>query len=155
MKKIQKKSALAVILLMFLVISACQSEDIPKTDPTPGSASVIIVVKFAQGSDVRLREGKLVSLSEGAIPELDAVLDEFDISNIERLFSQPEEEIAEEYQQLIVKSSDDVPDLNLYFMLAVADDRQAQDLIKELNRLELVEFAEYSPQPAPPPADLP
>ena len=155
MKKIQKKSALALILLMILVVSACQSEDIPKTDPTPGSASVNIVVKFAQGSDVRLREGKLVSLSEGAIPELDAVLDDFDISNIERLFSQPEEEIAEEYQQLIVKSSDDVPDLNLYFMLAVADDRQAQDLIKELNRLELVEFSEYSPEPAPPPADLP
>ena len=151
-----KTSALKGILLFGLLLAAaCQV--VQPTDPTPtGQAELVkVLVIFKEGTDIRLRDGELVSLSRGVIPALSALLKQYPQIKIERTFSQSEAEIEAERQQLMEEGKTDVPDLNLHYILTVPDQDAALKLIQALNQLEIVESAELAPQSAPPPAENP
>jgi hypothetical protein len=111
----------------------------------------IIIVKFVEGADIRLRNGKLVSLSTGEVSELDQLFTSFPLESIERLYTQPEDEIATEQAQMEASTSEEVPDLNLYFRLKIQDKSQGEALIDGLNKLSIVELAYPEAGPAPPP----
>jgi hypothetical protein len=121
------------------------------TNPDQNASDRILILKFVEGSDIRLREGKLVSISSGAVEELDEIFTRFPPVEIERLFTQPEEQIAKEQADMEAETGEDLPDLNLYFRVTVksASDRGA--LMDALNSLPIVERAYPEAAPAPPP----
>jgi hypothetical protein len=125
------------------------------TEIDPLTFSGIVVVKFIERSDIRLRGGKLVSLANGSVKELDALFAQFILAKIERQFTQPEEEIADEQKQLEAESGEDMPDLNLYYRLTLHNPADAEALIDGLNKLTIVELANPELAPAPPPQSLP
>ena len=144
-----------IFFLILLLTTSCQDKKQIELIPTDQTTNVNIWVKFSEGTDIRLRDGELVSLSSGQIPGLVILFRENPIINIERAFSQSEEEIESERQLLIEEGDTDVPDLNLYFILTVQDQETATNLIQDLNQLAVVESAEFAPQPAPPPVENP
>jgi serine protease len=121
-----------------------------QTDLEMDSFTGTIILKFVEGTDIRLRDGKLVSISSGAVAELDQILDRFPLAKIERLFTQPEEEIAKEQTEMEAETGENLPDLNLYFRLTVQDKTEGKALIDALNNLPIVEQAYSEGVPAPP-----
>jgi len=157
--KMAIKRSTIIIIIIFLLgmafLTSCQGSKNSDEDPTEQMGKAFITVKFSQGTDIRLRDGQLVSLSQEQIPELTRLFEEIPVLSIDRGFSQPEDEIESERAQLIKEGHEDVPDLNLYFVLTVADQDIAARLIDELAKLDIVEFAEFAPEPAPLPVPLP
>jgi len=119
------------------------------------SGPTLVVVKFAEGTDIRLRDGKLVSLSSGSIPELDKLFEKYPITSIERQFTQSEEEIAQEKADLESQTGEDIPDLNLYFRINIKNRKDAESLLASLSALPIVETAYFEALPAPPPVNYP
>jgi hypothetical protein len=148
----EKTSLVFLLIIVFLFLLGCQVENNGNPQPTIQPEYVVITVKFTQGTDIRLRDGRLVSISSGPIADLEQLFKIYPVIKIGRGFSQPEEEIESERQKLIYQGETDIPDLNLYFLLIVENEQIASKLIDELNKLDIVEFAELSPIPAPPPA---
>ena len=146
-------------------------------DPSVSSPQEV-VVKFHEGTHVRLREGRLVFdpsvLNDEELKKLDrngleveTVKADVDRAN-ELLFRRPEDVVARlfareeaaldadrrEYQG---GSPEELADLNLYFMLvlAEADVARATDTINALNALSSVEISYAEPRPSAPAADIP
>lgn len=146
-------SRIVVLAVFSLFATACspgRSISVDSNNSTGDAA--IVVVKFKEGTDIRLREGKLVSLSAGPLLELDTLLTQYAVEKIERQFTQPEEEIAQEQATLEIESGKDIPDLNLYFRLFLQNLEEADEFLEKLNSLEIVETAYMEASPAPPPA---
>jgi hypothetical protein len=157
----------AGLLSLLLLLAGC-SPILPGSNPTPalapreipeklghtaidpGAFTGMVIVKFVEGSDVRLRNGKLVS-SVARLDELDQVLTLFPVDQIERQFAQDEDQIARGQAELEAGTGQDVADLNLYYRLAIQDRADAEALIDALNALPLVELAYPETSPAPPP----
>ena len=121
------------------------------TEIDMGTFSGVIVIKFVEGSDIRLRAGKLVSLSSGSVDELDELFVRFPLDALERQFSQPEDQLAREQAALETETGEDLADLNLYFRLTLKNKADGAALIDALNALPIVELAYPEPAPAPPP----
>ncbi|MCJ7722708.1 MAG: hypothetical protein MUP03_01100 [Anaerolineales bacterium] len=121
------------------------------TEIDMGTFSGVIVIKFVEGSDIRLRAGKLVSLSNGSVDELDELFARFPLDALERQFSQPEDQLAREQAALETETGEDMADLNLYFRLTLKNKADGAALIDALNALPIVELAYPEPAPAPPP----
>ena len=122
------------------------------TKLSPGDSREIVDVKFAEGSDVRLRGNHLVSLSGGRIAELDDALAPFPGVTISRLFeSASEEQLAAKEKVARARSGREQADLNLFFRLHLRRGTDTAALIDALNALDIVEIAAPAPKPAPPP----
>lgn len=110
-----------------------------------------VEVKFARGLPVRLRGGRLDSPEGAASADLRAALLAHPVLLAERLFSQPEAEIAVERAGLEAAGGRELPDLNLWYRLRVAPGTDAAELVEALNASADVEIAYLPPLPAPPP----
>ena len=110
-----------------------------------------IEVKFAEGAPVRLREGRLTSSNEGDPGGVEAALLRHPVLAGERLFSQPEEEVARERGTLVAPAGGDLPDLNRWYRLTLAPGTDVEALLDALKALPEVERAYPAPLPAPPP----
>jgi serine protease len=138
----------AVALLSLAAANAPGSGNRPSATPDAKERSVLVAgdtrtgidVKFAEGTDVRLRGNRLVSRSGARIKALDDVLAGFRGSRVSRLFASTSE------QKLAARG-----DLNLYFRIRTPKGADTSALIDALNSLGMVEIA--APQPKP--ADLP
>lgn len=104
----------------------------------------IIEVKFVEGSGVRLREGKLVSLTGQNLNPVYALLNQYPVLKIERLFTAPEEELE-------AMKKPGVDDLNLWYRITLEGGADTEGFIERLKRLEVVDKAEPAPLPHPPP----
>ena len=115
-----------------------------------------IIIKFAEGSNVRLRQGGLVSLKGWDLGQVSAVLARYRISPgaLRRYFTRPEVVLEQEKRSGEAHSGRQLADLNLYFDLYVSDDVDVGLLCDDLNALDIVELAEPAPAPSPPPVDL-
>ena len=122
------------------------------TSPTvPAPATKRVQVKFVAGSDIRLRDGVLVSLSGQDTAPLRQLLVRFSGLRIERLFQRPEADLAAEKAAAEARTGRPQPDLNLYYLLIVEESR-ADALVVDLTRLAIVEQAYRDPAAAPPPS---
>jgi hypothetical protein len=121
------------------------------TEIDVGTFSGVIVIKFIEGSDIRLRYGKLVSLSNGSVDELDELFARFPLDALERQFSQPEDQLTQEQAALETETGEDLADLNLYFRLTMKNKAGGAAFIDALNALPIVELAYPGPAPVPPP----
>ncbi|HJV08561.1 MAG TPA: hypothetical protein VJ653_02745 [Acidimicrobiales bacterium] len=134
---------------------ALPTSSAPVTATTVSPAGVPVQVKFVEGADVRLRNGKLVSPSGRDLTPLTQLLARYPGTAIERLFQRPEADLAAEKAAAEARTGRPQPDLNLWYLLRVPGAGRADALITELKRLAIVEDASRAPGPAPPPAPGP
>jgi len=143
------------LLIFTLLCAACSTEQLSSSETEASSGPTLIVVKFSEGTDIRLRDGKLVSISSGSIPELDNLFEKYPVTSIERQFTQPEEEIAQEKADLESQTGEEIPDLNLYFRINIKNQKDAESFLASLRGLPIVETAYFEASPAPPPVNYP
>ena len=118
-----------------------------------GDSRLGIDVKFVEGTDVRLRGKRLVSLGDGRIEALDKVLKRFPGLRISRLFaSSSEQELVASRREALSESGRPQADLNLYFRIRAAAGTDTVALMDALNGLDVVDIAAPEPKPALPPA---
>ncbi len=122
------------------------------TATAPSKAAARVLVKFADGTDVRLRSGSLVSLSGKDMTPLNKVLQRYPGTGIERLFQRPEADLAKEKADVEALTGRPQPDLNLWYVLTSANASKVDALIAELKRLAIVEQANRDPGAAPLPS---
>jgi serine protease len=111
-----------------------------------------VVLKLQEGTRVRLRGGQLTSLVAADLKALKSVLAGYGVQP-ERLFQRPEATLDQERLQGQQRSGWQLADLNLYYMLPIADAAAATELADALNALDVVEIA--YPEPLAEPAALP
>jgi serine protease len=117
----------------------------------PEFSSEHVVLKFAEGTAVRLREGQLVSLAAADLSGLTAVLAQHPGTQVARLFTRSEQELTAQRQQAEARSGWPLADLNLYYRLTVPPGDNSAALANDLNALPMVEIAYPEPLPAPAP----
>jgi serine protease len=119
---------------------------------SPGESRDIIDVKFSEGSDVRLRGNRLVSLRDERIAALDDVLARFPGVTVRRLFdSASEEQLAESRDEARARSGRAQADLNLFFRLHLKSATNMLALLDALNALGIIESAAPAQEPVPAP----
>jgi len=103
-----------------------------------------VYVQFAEGTDIRLREGKLISLSGIDISQLYDILSQFDVQ-IERLYPETEEELDKQRRIGEAMSCKELSDKNLAYLFKLTPGEDTEKLIDLLNTLSIVELAEPVP----------
>jgi serine protease len=168
---------MVVTAAAFLANSPLRAQDanglLPRTTPekpvettvAPGDAPHQVILKFREGSYVRLRNERFViegDQSSGAaaevdLSELEEVLSASRIPTdaIERLHTRPESELDSERKLAQRRSGRQLADLNLYYKISVPPGVDVGALCYQLNSLPFVELATTAPRPAPPPVDIP
>jgi len=141
----------AAVLILPLAI-APDSTSAPGEEPVPpGLSTDRIHVKFREGSSVRLRGGGFASLTNANLAGLAALLGRYP-SSPQRLFTQPEDDLASDQRQAERRSGRQLADLNLWFRLRIEDAARTQALLDALKALPFVETAYREPVAPPPPA---
>lgn len=114
-----------------------------------------VVVKFAEGSNVRLKAGRLVS---PARVDLSRVQDLVANRRIESFFAGLERELAtvqKDIEALQPAGARPGPDLQSYYLVSSNGHDDSRRLIARLNALDIVELAYPKERPSPPPGDIP
>lgn len=101
------------------------------------------IVKFADGSDVRVSRGRFIG-TDGDIDRLNDILDARH-ATAKRLFLRPADAIDRERAAAS-------PDLNLFYGVTFTDAASMQESLDTIATMRVIEYAEAEPQPAPPPA---
>ncbi len=112
-------------------------------------------LKFQEGSAIRLRDGKFLSLCGADLTQLNNIIIENPSIQLQRLFTRSEEELTKDYEVAKVNSLD-TADLNLWYSIRIqgnTDRQKLQDLIKLFNLFDIVEIAYIEPISSP--ASLP
>ena len=122
----------------------------------PGTDASRVYVKFAEGSGIRLRNGRLVSPTGAGVAGVESVLRDAGIrgSQVARLFSRAEGDLDRERQSAEKHRGRQLADLNLYFEIAVPADVSIEALCDALNALPSVELAAPAPLPQQLPSDI-
>jgi len=113
----------------------------------------IISLKFREGSEVRLRNGKFVSLCGEDLSQINNLINNYPNISIQRLISLSEEELAEEYNKL-KQNNPDIADFNLWYRIIFPEDTSIEtvdSLINKLNEFYIIDIAYPEPLSAPPP----
>ena len=123
----------------------------------PGHDPARVVLKFAEGSGVRLRGERFVSPRGVGIAATRAVLREAGVepSAIRPLFPLAESQLEAWREEGQRRAGRELADLNLYYEIELPAGGRAAALCDALNALPVVELAAAAALPAPPPADLP
>jgi hypothetical protein len=133
---------------------------VPRVAPTKPAQTIIgpgvypdkVVVKFREGSVVRLRGAGLVNSGAGNLsPAIDLLL-RFPGVKVERLFSRPETALEEERVRGQSLSGKQLADLNNYYMIMLPAGIAASEFIDALNAMDIVEIA--YPEPIAEPAAI-
>lgn len=115
----------------------------------PGLRSDLLIVKFVEGSEVRLRGGALSSAVGANLSAANLLLSGRSDLTVERLFSRPESALDADRAGAQSLSGRELADLNNYYALRLnaASVRDAEQLLDALNALEVVEIAYAEPRP--------
>ena len=113
----------------------------------------IITVKFRDGLNIRVREGKLVDFGTGHLSSAEAVLASLSNGQWERVDSLPETRVEELRQTAQRNLRKEIADLNLQFYYSLPKGTKPATVIDTLNSLDAVELAQAIPKavvPTPP-----
>jgi hypothetical protein len=115
-----------------------------------------VIVKFREGSRVRLRGGQLIAPRSADLASIANVLRNAGIPQraIRRLHGPSEEELDTARAEAQRDSGRQLADLNLYFIIDLPPDVHAAEFADRLNRLAIVEVAEPQLKPTPLPVDI-
>jgi len=117
----------------------------------PGLRENLIIVKFREGSGVRLREGRLVSLAAHDLAAANELLAARSDRDLARLFHRSEAELEADRLRAQQRSGKEMADLNNYYQVTLrqASRPAAEALLEALNDLPVVEIAYAEPIPEP------
>ncbi|MEW6050155.1 MAG: S8 family serine peptidase [Candidatus Zixiibacteriota bacterium] len=116
----------------------------------PSAKGGMVVVKFVDEPRVRLKGNRLISMQSISTKEIEAVLSPYLGQRIERLFkSQSEMALDKHKEQLEIRIKRQFADLNSYYQVEIQSLAEAERLVNDLNRLDMVEIAYYEPAPEP------
>jgi len=117
----------------------------------PGLRDDLIIVKFVEGSRVRARDGRLVSLAKSDLTNANRILTERPGLVTNRLFSRAEASLERDRAAAQAASDREMADLNNYYAVRLERGSvvAAEQLIDELNALPEVEIAYAEPIPEP------
>ena len=118
----------------------------------PGHSQRRLHVKFDEGTEIRLRGSRLVTLGTDPLGGVRQVFADFPGLRVERLFDRPESRLEAEKAAIERKSGREQADLNLWYRLLLPPKTDAADVIDRFNALGIVEIAYAEPQAAPPPS---
>jgi len=116
----------------------------------PGVFPNLVVVKFVEGSIVRLRQDKLVNRGIGNLSPVSDLLSRFPGVEVQRLFSRSEADLEAERTRGQALSGKELADLNNYYLFTLPEGLDANAFIDALNAMDIVEIA--YPEPIPEPA---
>jgi serine protease len=108
-------------------------------------------VKFREGTSIRLRGARLVSLGNDDLSGLDAVLARYPGARFERMFSRSEAALDEQRRRGEARAGRKTADLNLWYRLRLRPGTDVDGAIADLRALTIVETAYRQPRPAPMP----
>jgi len=110
-----------------------------------------VIVKFQEGSDVRLQGDKLVAKRGQAvrIDEAERILSPYMNGKFNRLINKSEQELEMAKTVYEAASGAQLADMNLYYRIDVRDNATAEQLANNLNKLDVVELAYIEPVPEP------
>lgn len=117
-----------------------------------------IIIKFAEGTEVRLRNGDFRSLRGHDLNGLKHVLARHGVqrASIRPLIDRPELELAEERRLGELRSGRTLADLSLYYTMALRPNTDSAAICDALNALGIIESASPEPALGPPPSvDIP
>ncbi|BAV33895.1 hypothetical protein SCL_1590 [Sulfuricaulis limicola] len=117
-----------------------------------------IVVKFNEGTTVRLRGKQLKSLAGADLAAFNTLLQNYPGTTVQRLFSRPEPDLEQEKDDAEQRSGWQLADLNLYYMIQLPSAlsvAEVEALINALNALDVVEIAYPNSIDTLPFADIP
>ena len=98
-------------------------------------------VKSREGTSIRLRGGRLVSVGNDDVSGLDAVLARHPGTRFERLFSRPEAALDEQRRRAEAGRGRKTADLNLWYRLRLRPGTDVDGVIADLKALDIVETA--------------
>ena len=152
-----KSSKLHLLLIAFLIFPLYATHAGLKarwTPPKPEHAYVgpndfreCVTVKFIEGSVVRLRNDKLVSLAGEDLSEFHAAIQQFKIRSLERLFPRAENLLEAERRLGQERSGKELADLNNYYRVILDPRANTEAFIDALNALPVIETAYAVPRP--------
>jgi serine protease len=168
---------IVILVAAVLANSPLRSQDtrdlIPRVPPAkpietqigPAAEPSHVVLKFREGSYVRLRNQRFViqgdessgATAEADLSELEEVLSTARIPTdaIERLHTRPENELDAERRRAQRRSGRQLADLNLYYRISVPPGVDAAAFCDQLNSLPFVELATPAAAPSPSTIDIP
>jgi hypothetical protein len=110
-----------------------------------GLLSYPIIVKFKEGSEVRLRNNKLMTKDSHIDESISNLLAPYENGQIKRLFSKAENELKRYKYRYESSSAHEMADLNLYYKIEIKGNGEAEDIINQLNQMDVVEIAYPAP----------
>jgi Subtilase family/Dockerin type I domain len=119
------------------------------TQIAPEARMSRVIVKFKEGSQVRLRGSQFVAKEGFSIKEAETLLKPYINGRLNRLFGKSEQELDKAKEIYEASSRHQLADLNLYYKIDVAGNAEAERIINQLNRLDIVEIAYFEPVPEP------
>jgi hypothetical protein len=162
-----KRAACAVavpIAVLLLCSSAVVGQTLERHIPAKPTRSEMqaarptnrVIIKFQEGTGVRLRGGDLVAVPGKDLADFRSALLRAGTApgQVKRLHARPEEELDAERVAAERRSGRDLADLNLYYILELPPSVSAVDVAEQLNQLAIIERAEPQLEPPPPPVDL-
>lgn len=115
----------------------------------------LLVVKFTEGSGIRLRNGELVSRTDADLSELDELIKLYPDVRIARLFSRSEADYDREKITGQLNTGRELANLNLYYAFGPDNRMEATRLLQDLLALDIVECAYAEPKPELPSIQTP
>ena len=113
----------------------------------------LLVVKFREGTGVRLRDDRFVSYANADLSSIEQLLKAYPETRLARLFSRPEADYELERRTGEARTGRQLADLNLYYAFGPSDRETAQKLVNDLNQLDIIECV--YPEPIPELAFMP
>jgi len=106
-----------------------------------------VVIKFKEGSDIRLRRQSLISLKGKEIGEVNRLLGKYlNSGRLAKLIDQPEKKLSKMKSVFEINSGHELADFNLYYQINITDPSEAQNTVNSLNKLDIVEIAYVEPK---------
>lgn len=145
------------ILILFGTIAHGGIDLIPRHIPDkpiesqlwPGLRDDLVIVKFVDTDQIRLREGRLISATSGDMTEANRLTAEDANLTLNRLFSRSEDALERDRLRAQTNSGKEMADLNNYYQVVLSQPsvRSVERLLDELNALPEVEIAYAEPIP--------
>jgi hypothetical protein len=156
-------SAAAVLGAITAMTAAAPAQElrVPAGQPTAAEMrargpSAQLVVKFREGTGIRIRDGAARNLAGPDLRELEAVLAGagLTLGDFRRLHARAEMELDLERAEAQRMSRRGLADLNLYYRLRVPRGVDAVALAGQLGKVGAIEYAEPAGSPSPLPGDI-